>query len=70
MERLHPASEDLRASGVLRDLARGKACILEGLESSTGAEKLESEVGETTGEGDESPLVGDAEESDHGSCEG
>jgi hypothetical protein len=55
---------------VLRDLARGKACILEGLESSTGAEKLESEVGETTGEGDESPLVGDAEESDHGSCEG
>jgi hypothetical protein len=70
MERLHPTPEDLGASGVLGDLARGKARILEGLEGSTGAEELKSEVDETTGEGDEPPLVRDAEESDHGSCEG
>jgi hypothetical protein len=69
MERLHPAPEDLGASGVLGDLPRGKARILEGLEGSTGAEELETEVDETTGEGGEPPLVGDAEESDHGSCE-
>src|SRR5262249_83213 len=33
-------------------------------------EELESEVDETTGEGDESPLVGDAEEGEHGSLFG
>jgi hypothetical protein len=67
MERLHPTPEDLRAPGVLRHLARREAGVLEGLEGSTGAEQLESEVDETTGKGDESALVGDAEEGDHGS---
>ena len=41
MEGLDPPAEDLRASGVLGDLARRKARILEGLEGSTGAEELE-----------------------------
>jgi hypothetical protein len=70
MERLHPASEDFRAPGVLRHLARREAHVLEGLEGSTGAEELESEVDETADEGEESDLVGDAEEGDHGSWKG
>jgi hypothetical protein len=64
---LHPAAEDLGAASVLGDLPRGKSRVLEGLEGASGAEELESEVNETAGEGNESPLVGDAEEGEHGS---
>ena len=67
VEGLHPSAEDLRASGVLGHLARREPRLAEGPKGSAGAEELESEVDETTGEGNESPLVGDAEEGDHGS---
>src|SRR5262249_41982971 len=46
--------------------AGGDACLPQGLQGAAGTEDLEAQFDQTTGEGDEPPLVGDTEESEHG----
>ncbi len=68
VERLHPAAEDLGASGVLGDLPRREA--RPSLRAWRVPPVLRSWNPRSTrpaGEGNESALVGDAEEGDHGS---
>ncbi len=65
VEGLDAAVEDLGEAGEVGDGLSGDAGGVEGVVGAAGAVDLDAEVGEATGEVDESGLVGDAENSLH-----